>query len=782
MNNHPNISETFIDDLDIDDPFDIPFGDNDARIIIVANPQPFTSADKAEREQKRDVMEAETTHYFDCVDNFQSEITRINIEIKKATGENEKKKLRELLPPPMPPMLQNKTVGSGKSRLIQKVVKLAYERGLSTCVINPTHDLAENCKSDVFEKTGIELFHVFGRTDIKEAEKQPNLAKFICWKKDDAERAARQNHLPSQSICQKCPHWFSHVLKNVENEEKKIDAQNFFNKHKLDPRDFTDQPCQYLPIGMAKALSAEAVIMVQQSFSDAFGTHETFNDFGEYSKMQRLLIVDEKVPLSKEIEINLTSVSFWKKSLVDSVKFLKEKHVNSVLAEVLIKSNQSSDALDVETCFTNLINALNNKTQIDENEILRMYEIVKEAGGIVRHTASWEQTTLLDKTLNKTDQYFWIPLRALYNIATCIKNGTLRKTQTAIYAYEETPIIEWSLTRGNTIFLDATASIGMKALIKSVGGETYQDNFKQSLFITQFNGHLFARGQVKTKGYKDIAKNRMAQLESIAASIKSIDPNRPCAILTHKAWLKYSSDSYLSDDAANDMADVFFKKTGVWLGWFGKDDRGHNRWEGCNMAIVGMPILSPENIATGYACDRATLASHGITWPAWDGQMPELSESDWDDGKAPVPSQPEVLAWLLDNYSATIAQGIGRARAINSNVVLHVHLYGGLQTPAMEAALANHGVVINLKMQQTIHLTRKMYRARGTDTSAIINTAIKMDANGDRPSKRKVREQLNLNGDTASEAVIVDVLKKLREEGRITKPSAGGRQKKKVNV
>ena len=764
--------EQFVEEND-----DLPFGDE---LTCVANKQVITKQDRVDTQMKRTVMDEVMTQYFNCVDDLQSKKDRIEAQIK-VSGESRKKDLRaQLRNLKLKLMMLNTSVGSGKSSLIEKTVKNCYDRQIKVGIVNHTHDRASKCADDVETSTGVKLVHVYGRAGKRDVASKPELASFLCHQKDEADRAARLNQLPAQSICRDCPHWYSHALKNVESHKTRLKAKEYFNKRKLDSSNF--EPCQYLPNGIANSLASPAVIMVQQSFSEAFGDHEELDACGSVKKMQRLLIVDEKVPLAKEIEVNTVAVSFWKESLVRAVKGIKEKYPHSKMTELLIKSNYSSSSLDVWTCFTNMLNALNNGTTIDEAEIVQTYEMVKAANGFSStNTAAWEKASFIDPSNNSSDKDFWIPLRALHNVANSIKHGTLRKTKTSIFAYEETPIIEWALTRGNTIFLDATASVGMKALIESVGGEIHEEHFKQNMIVTQHTGHLFARGNVRRQVYKNLAKKRMVELEAIAKSLLEIKGavGQEAAIITHKAWLKYASEVELSDDAAHDMAEAFYTKTGVKLGWFGMHDRGHNDWKGHNIALVGTPLLSAENIASEYAKDRAALANHGIHWPEWDGVVPELSQEDWCDGKAPLPSQPNVKDWLLDLYSQGIAQGIGRARANDSERVIHVHLYGGLQTAEMEAALLKHGVRIDRKVEQTVHVTREIWAKRGSPDRAIRSAALLVNDLEGHASKRNVRAMLEFEGVQAAENSIIDMLRQLSSAGLIRQKS-GGRDARKA--
>jgi hypothetical protein len=247
---------------------------------------------------------------------------------------------------------------------------------------------------------------------------------------------------------------------------------------------------------------------------------------------------------------------------------------------------------------------------------------------------------------------------------------------------------------------------------------------------------------------------------------------KPAAIITHKAWLKNSVENYLSDQAAKEASELFYKKTGVKIGWFGSHDRGHNEWQGCNISVVGWPLLSPDAISAAYSGDRAALMVAGIDWPAWDGVC-----SEWDAPNLipPLPTQIVVRDWLLDQYAATIAQAIGRARAVNSPSEIRIHLYGGLNSREMEDVLAVHGVFINHKEKDTVHRTREIYRQRGSDLAAIREAIHQIGLDGRNASRRAVRAELTRIGKSADDHVIAGWIEEARNTGKLPPASKGGR-------
>ncbi|MBN6740618.1 hypothetical protein JKG47_08770 [Acidithiobacillus sp. MC6.1] len=121
------------------------------------------------------------------------------------------------------------------------------------------------------------------------------------------------------------------------------------------------------------------------------------------------------------------------------------------------------------------------------------------------------------------------------------------------------------------------------------------------------------------------------------------------------------------------------------IGHWGKDDRGHNRWEKHPALMIwGAPVKPPEEYMIEYATYRVIAARHGVELPAWDGSVERLQKIRTNGGERivetsfPLPTVPEAAAFVLDQINAQIAQAVGRLRGVNrtaenpANVYLHV--------------------------------------------------------------------------------------------------------------
>ncbi|MBU2771600.1 DEAD/DEAH box helicase family protein [Acidithiobacillus caldus] len=149
--------------------------------------------------------------------------------------------------------------------------------------------------------------------------------------------------------------------------------------------------------------------------------------------------------------------------------------------------------------------------------------------------------------------------------------------------------------------------------------------------------------------------------------------------------LKLMGDMRLDDPAGNrekwglDESDI--EQIGHW----GKDDRGHNRWEKHQALMIwGAPVKPPEEYLIEYAACRVIAARHGVELPAWDGSVARFQKIRTNGGERivltsfPLPTVPEAAAFVLDQVNAQIAQAVGRLRGVNrtaenpANIYLHV--------------------------------------------------------------------------------------------------------------
>jgi hypothetical protein len=152
-------------------------------------------------------------------------------------------------------------------------------------------------------------------------------------------------------------------------------------------------------------------------------------------------------------------------------------------------------------------------------------------------------------------------------------------------------------------------------------------------------------------------------------------PGKPVSILGHKPVIERLEKRLREDDELGRLLSA----EAVKLGWFGRDDRGSNRFAGGNLLIFGVPIPPPYALRAAWDEVRALL--HGVVeLPEWDDERLRAIRRLADGTEVPmgvlVPSDAEIRAWWDHTLSAAVAQIAGRARPAD-NPEAEVHLWSG---------------------------------------------------------------------------------------------------------
>lgn len=716
----------------------------------------------AELQAARDRMAARMVNYLQLHAQKIAEIDGVREANRKARGDGGKS---APMPAPLPPMGVAATVGLGKSHAVSEVAQAARATGLPVVILTPNHKLSQEYAQRL-ARLDLETTVYQGRREP--AEGRPNgppvdAGPHACYRMVQVSRAGDQNQRPAQGLCSKCPNWFAAHLKSRD-EVKRERAEQFFKKTGIDPA--TVPPCRFLLDGLPKQLAASTLISPIQAFSEAMGMFQERDERGNVvQQTQRLVVVDEHIPLAQEVEIGAGDITVWRNRLDGLQEQIeqriaaleKKSSLSKFEFEDLQQLRESMSLLpEIDDVFKMIASKIAGDVDLDTNDIDRIIGLQKrstKAGLALAGTAAWEKVSYM-----RDEDDFFIPLRALSTLARNLEAGSARQEKGVLNVYETSPVLEWARDKGSVMFLDATMSQTMRQFILAQGGEVIEATAEQNMRgVTRFTGNLYARGEVRKDDYPAKARERMEDVLQIAAQL-----DKPAAIITHKAYLKYSQEACLADDAAEAAAQKFEEETGVSVGWFGKHDRGMNDWSGRHISLVGMPLLSKEAIAGAYACMRAAMIDCGLPLPAWDGVM---DKEKADANGPPMPVMPEVRAWLIDEYAQSVAQAVGRNRAVNHPrecAPLRVQIWGGLQGKEMNAALARYGVLVQ-------EYLRNPFSKPGPKTDeGAIDAAIDMVLTaGGGVSERSVRSALIGLCRSASSESIRARLRELRADGAI---------------
>ncbi|MHB1763266.1 MAG: bifunctional DNA primase/polymerase [Acidimicrobiales bacterium] len=263
------------------------------------------------------------------------------------------------------------------------------------------------------------------------------------------------------------------------------------------------------------------------------------------------------------------------------------------------------------------------------------------------------------------------PLRGAEALAWAARHGTLtvekiEKTETITWravAWSPNSLGQTVLDRhargDETTLLDATPSPGVTAMVTAMGGTVTRVVVPSPVRFLANGSAMLGRGL------------RRDQARRAAWAVKLIDEHRSAlaaaegcapeaiAVLTHKPWAEACIAAGLAGDR---------------IGWWGRDDRGHNDWaDAPALLIAGPPTLPPHALRNEYAVDRTRALAGGdlpASWPQWSADTPMSIGHVYHSGGGQetwpglLPDDPRLRQWTLARYAGLIVQATGRLRSV----------------------------------------------------------------------------------------------------------------------
>lgn len=217
---------------------------------------------------------------------------------------------------------------------------------------------------------------------------------------------------------------------------------------------------------------------------------------------------------------------------------------------------------------------------------------------------------------------------------------------------------------GLWINLDATPDLPTLRMIWPNHLRVIRSNVAGNVEIRQATNSQYTREQDETS-------QRTA--EAVIANVLDKTPGR-VAFIGHKA-----------------MAEEIAATERLAIGWFGYDDRCHNRYADCDTLILWGLHHPPLDL----------VERHVRAWRRWaELPTPELRSTgrqfvpyQWSNGNGqglaasvPVHPDPDVQAALDYSWAATVEQAIGRLRAVRKDKAVTVYLCSSRPIPELQIA------------------------------------------------------------------------------------------------
>lgn len=651
----------------------------------------------------------------------------------KTIGQKERKE-KQLKRPKLPPLLIKVTTGVGKSHLIRELIKHEAFKDVPLLILTRTHELAED-----YAMVGGFQYH--GRAEpflepingleYTEQDMKEHGSKFhdnTCFKYPVVKMVSENNHVPALTACRSCEHGRKYMIETYdENSQPHQDAKAWFSLN-----GFSDEAVDQVPACLwlghqKKASEMRVVVAPNASYSETLATWK--NDEGE--SIPRLVIVDEIPDLTKSIEATSADLGVHARKCLDLMEFFSGKlsalRASHAEAPGLIEDLEGilDDLKAGHISLQKIAQALG--ASVGEKGLQRLPDdLVKQIKGmdidwLPGATARWERAEL------RYGHEAFVPLRIMKAIVQSVATRTAAVEDGKLHVQEVTTLGDRIQKGSPSILLDATPSGAVEYTVKKRNGQIVDAIAKQFVRIVHYNQYLHGRSW-KNKDHQKQELSALLNLKDQMVEETGINP----AVLT------YQPHCALAEETIGGIDD--------W-GYFGRDDVGQDGWKGRNMLIFGGPLFSPVTQALSYNSELMLKRLSGDkSSPDWSAEIERgvdvVVGGKVISSKAPLPSDPALREWVLNDYGRRMAQGIGRARGVwrpEDRDYITVWIAGGLPL----AGLAAYGLEVSEYREEK----QNMNELKSKSTQERVQVAISSLQAADKdPTYRAVNKWMEQNG------------------------------------
>jgi len=209
---------------------------------------------------------------------------------------------------------------------------------------------------------------------------------------------------------------------------------------------------------------------------------------------------------------------------------------------------------------------------------------------------------------------------------------------------------------------DATPSLLERRSVIAAGGQVLDAYPAQGASVAWWSGLAFVRGPRSTARRR--APREARRIASIRDEMwRTTGSPRPPVVLSHKVIVEAG------------------RELGLWgegdSGWWGRDERGTNKWSGRDLLVCGLPIPPRSALADAWTAERAWAIACGVPADELAGEL-SVGPEGWESGVGveigqatwksiiSLPHDRDHRAWLLDRLGIEVAQAIGRVRGVRA--------------------------------------------------------------------------------------------------------------------
>ncbi len=477
-----------------------------------------------------------------------------------------------------------------------------------------------------------------------------------CWAMARVRQVADQHHPPAAAYCRQCPHGLRAAAEHAKSPAQQYEAHKKFlaacQRQGLDPT--AVQPCKFLYEAMPSYLAAQVLVIPYQAYTDRLVRPEP-------DSPPCAVIVDEDIPLMREIPVTLTDIDQWRARIQRG-----EIHMLGRAAE--------TDHPVIFDAFRALTTALGEHGKNpDTLAALRsvLDAVTEEYGDDLEHGATWawERIRWITDDAGRETGEIDAPLRALATLRAALAGDGVAATwgDDLVLRLTETTTLGERVCAGDTVLLDATVDDDTIAALRARAARAGRKidlldvQVRQHASLTTLTGIGYTRGR-RTDPWHAAMRSRqglhVAAMIGAVSAARAGNAQRKLAILTHLP---------IERDAAVQQAIEEYGGP-VEIGHWGRHERARNDWSGYDLVLVGLPYPSPAVIQMRWDRLRAC------------------------DPTLPTTPSPEFATRLV---AADVVQAVGRSRAIYAPPADPIQvIIAANVTPELRTALGKYGLRI----------------------------------------------------------------------------------------
>ena len=563
---------------------------------------------------------------------------------------------------PAPSLIIRITTGAGKtSSTVSAIINDPDVRASRVRILYVVTDHAQAGEIvAALKKGGIHAVEYYGRSAPLEHVAASDQPDTTCLRMPTVRAVGGQHHPIAAACCRTCVHG-QLAASLCGPDGKAAEANAAFlatcRRQGIDPESV--QPCWVFERAMRRYHAADVLVMPYQAYTDKL-TRGELNPFGGAEHKPCLVVIDEGVPLMRDLTVRLADIEKWTARTRDWADRLHRGCDPQAAHPAIFETFRLLSAAIWEC-------GAKPDTLSELRAALEMLHDTYAEKFVHGGTWAWESVRWAEDEQGRETGELDIPLRALESVRAALAGEDAAATWTdqALHITELTALAE-RVCEGDTVLLDATIDDRTTVALRNRAARTGRKidllhvQVRQHMKITHLAGRSYAKGLRTAPWYLEQKDRNTGDLTAVlgAISVAHRDGQRLWGVITQR--------SLALEDAVQRALEEFGGP--VEIGYWGRDERAHNRWSQHNLILLGLP------------------------WPS-----PQVAQSRWDRLRALDPALPmhPPAEYAAELVAADVVQALGRGRAIYADphdpiqVIIAAHV-----TPELRAALGKYGLRI----------------------------------------------------------------------------------------